>query len=341
MTTASVNVRENLRMRLVTMGDVERVVEFLNICSVADLGVPEYDVETLRNEWTAPGLNIEESMRLVETAKGQIVGFAEVSDLAPIPARIWTFARTHPEYESLGIGTQLTDWIEERARQAVARVPEEYRVVMLAETLSSKTAARAFLEERGMRYIRTFWQMRIDMDAEPPVPQWPEGITLKPFVRDQDLIPTIQARREIWRDHWGFIEQPLESDIEQWSHLVDHDPIFDPSLWFLAVDGDEIVGLSLCWPKSDDDPDTGWVGILGVKRHWRRKGLALALLHHSFGEFWRRGKRAVGLGVDAANPTGATHLYEKAGMRPFREWTAYELELRPGREIMTIGQETN
>ena len=93
--------------------------------------------------------------------------------------------------------------------------------------------------------------------------------------------------------------------------------------------------MSLCHPKVVEDPDMGWVDVLGVRRPWRRRGLALALLHHTFGEFYQRGKRKVGLGVDAQSLTGATRLYEKAGMHVQRQYATYEKELRPGEELST------
>lgn len=329
----SAPIQEKFQMRSVTLDDLERTVEFLNICAVAETGAPEYVLNDMRNFWTEPGFNLESSIRIMETADARIVGYAEVADMQPVPTRIWVFARTHPEFEGLGIGTQLMDWIEERARQAIPRAPEGSRVVILTDHISGHTAAQKLLSER-MRYVRTFWQMRIDMDAEPPAPQWPEGITIRAFVPGRDEVAMHTARRAAFRDHWGYVEQPLEADIERWSHHTNNDPKFDSNLFFLAWDDawDEIAGVSLCWAEADDDPNMGWVGTLGVIRDWRRKGLALALLQHSFREFWQRGKRSVGLGVDAANPTGATQLYEKAGMHRFREWTAYELELRPGNE---------
>ncbi|MGH2515177.1 MAG: GNAT family N-acetyltransferase, partial [Ktedonobacterales bacterium] len=98
-----------------------------------------------------------------------------------------------------------------------------------------------------------------------------------------------------------------------------------------AMDGDQIAGFSLCRPEEG----MGWVDDLGIRRPWRRRGLALALLLASFGEFYRRGERVVGLSVDAQSLTGATRLYEKAGMRPSREWKVFEKELRPGIELST------
>ncbi len=147
----------------------------------------------------------------------------------------------------------------------------------------------------------------------------------------------LRAVREAFRDHWGYVEHPFEDDYQQWMHMLKDDPDFDPSLWFLAVERDEIVGTSLCRLKARDDAEMGWVGTLGVRRAWRRQGIALALLQHSFKEFYRRGKRKVGLGVDAQSLTGATRLYEKAGLHsdPERQFSIYEKELRPGEDIST------
>ncbi len=75
------------------------------------------------------------------------------------------------------------------------------------------------------------------------------------------------------------------------------------------------------------------VETLGVRRAWRDCGLGKALLLHAFGAFHRRGKHAVRLYVDSQNLTGATRLYERAGMHVERELVDYEKELRPGIEL--------
>jgi len=112
---------------------------------------------------------------------------------------------------------------------------------------------------------------------------------------------------------------------------MDTDPNFDPSMAFVAVDGDEIAGTALCNPIWVEDPDAGWIHSLGVRRPWRRRGVALALLHRCFVALYDRGKRRAKLGVDAQSLTGATRLYEKAGMHVERQFGFYEKELRPAR----------
>ena len=85
--------------------------------------------------------------------------------------------------------------------------------------------------------------------------------------------------------------------------------------------------MCLCNPKEAGDPETAWIGVVGVRSPWRRRGLALALLHHSFGIFYQQGRRRIALEVDTQNPTGATRLYEKAGMHVERQYDFFEKEL--------------
>lgn len=80
--------------------------------------------------------------------------------------------------------------------------------------------------------------------------------------------------------------------------------------------------------STDGDPHKAHMNLLGVVPAWRRQGLGLAMLYEAFGEFYRRDKRAVDLSVEATNPTGATQLYERAGMRVVRQYDDYEKELR-------------
>ena len=64
--------------------------------------------------------------------------------------------------------------------------------------------------------------------------------------------------------------------------------------------------------------------------HPERDALAVhEALEEAFGEFYRRGESRCALGVDANNTTGATRLYERAGMRVLWEAVIFEKELVP------------
>ena len=165
------------------------------------------------------------------------------------------------------------------------------------------------------------------MQQAPPIAVFPAGIEVSPFVIGKHAIAAWQADNEVFRDQWG----SHEFTYEDWCQRKFGNPNFDPSLWMVAWDGRsaQIAGFS----QNRFRKGIGWIGTIGVRRPWRKKGLGLALLQHSFGEFYKRGTKTIGLGVDAQNPTGATRLYQKAGMYAASEFVTYEKELRPGREL--------
>jgi ribosomal protein S18 acetylase RimI-like enzyme len=166
--------------------------------------------------------------------------------------------------------------------------------------------------------------MAIDLQEAPPTPVWPEGITVRTFVPGQDEFDTYTVEDESFRDHWGY----NASTFEQWKQNEVGSVHFDPTLTFLAYEGNRLAGIALC---------ENWLGIgnvntLGVRRPWRKKGLGLALLYHAFGAFYERGIHQVKLYVDTQNLTGATRLYERASMHAEQLLYEYEKELRSGKE---------
>jgi mycothiol synthase len=226
-------------------------------------------------------------------------------------------------------------WAQDRARQAIRRVPEDARVAMHCSTVSTHKPSKDLFEKTGMQLIRHFCHMVIELDQRPPTPQWPEGITLRDYNHNQDAEGFYRVVYETFKDHWGYVDEPFEEGYKRWTHLATNHEDYDPTLWFMAMDGGEIAGVARSRRRSDEDPEMGWISVLGVLRPWRGRGIGLALLQHTFGEFFIRGKRRAGLGVDAQSLTGATRLYEKAGMHIQRQYDTYELELRPDVELRT------
>jgi mycothiol synthase len=319
--------------RPVVMDDLEAAVELFNICGLAQIGYPEATLAQLRGEWELPDFDLQNATRAVFTADGRMVAYNEVWDMQQIPNRIWIWGRVHPDYLGRGIGGYLMDWAEARARQAIPRVPADARVSFQVGAPHNYQPAIRFFEKRGFQLARHFWNMHIALAAEPPPPQLPGGLIIRSMIPDKEERAVIWAARDAFKDHWGHTEQPFEEEYERRRHFMATDPDYDPTLWLVAMDGEEIAGVSLCRLKTAGEPDTGWINTLGVRRPWRRQGLGVALLQQSFRELYLRGQRRVGLGVDADSLTGATRLYEKAGMVVTRQFDTYEKELRPGQEL--------
>ncbi|MBE0690465.1 MAG: GNAT family N-acetyltransferase, partial [Anaerolineae bacterium] len=122
--------------------------------------------------------------------------------------------------------------------------------------------------------------------------------------------------------HWGF----TPAAFADWKHFLVDDGTFDPALWRIAWDGDEIAGL--CFSRIVAAPDDmGWVRHLAVCRPWRKRGLGLALLTDMFATLKQRGLSRAGLGVDADNTTNAVGLYQRAGMRVEFKFVNYRKSL--------------
>lgn len=326
-------LQEGFLMRPASPADLEAIVTLLNECAIAQTGQPEFTANELQTFWQSPGFEMDSGTRVIKSAAGEIIAYADLEDTAAIPVTPFLWGRVHPDYEGQGLGTALMAWGEERAREAIARVPDDALVTLRSVSLSTHKPTTRLLEKQGLALVRHFWRMVVELDEAPPAPAWPEGITLSTRQERPELLPIFRATREAFQDHWGHVDQPEETSFARFQHWVENDEEHDPSAWFLALDGDEIAAVCLCRPIWYEDPNMGWVNTLGVRRPWRRQGLALALLHHAFGEFHRRGRQRVGLGVDADSLTGATRLYEKAGMHVARQYDAYEKVLRPGRDL--------
>ncbi|HEY46763.1 MAG: hypothetical protein AMJ88_04935 [Anaerolineae bacterium SM23_ 63] len=321
--------------RPATMADLSAVIDLLNACSLASIGVPQFNEDETLIIWENPSFNMETDTRIILSPQGELIGYIDVTRLTDPPVHPLIWGQVHPEWERQGIGTALMSWALARARVATASVPDGIRVSMMTYTPSTHQPTKALFENFKMKPIRHNWRMVLDLDDAPVAPVWPQGIALQRYIHPQDAEAVYRVEDQIFRDSRGHIQEPFESGFKRWLHHATGRSDFDPSLWTLAMDDEEIVGLIRCRPADDSDPETGWISVLGVCRRWRGRGLGLALLQHAFGEFRRRGKMRAGLSVDAENITGASRLYEKAGMQIERENLIYELELKPGREITT------
>jgi len=316
-----------------TEADIPAIVELLNASALAIQGTKDTSLEDYGRFWRSPGYNAAKDSRIITTDDGQIVAVVHTRSQAPyVSSFLWV--GVHPAYCGRGLGAYLTAWGESRLRERIAEAPPDARVIVRGGTLSTYQPAADLLRQAGYQQVRSFYTMTIEMAAPPPAPSWPPGITIHSMTPDQEEA-VYRAVDDAFKDHWGHVDAPFAEGFQRWQHFVKNHPYYDPSVFFLAMDGAEIAGLALCFPKDTEFPDMAWVDDLGIRRPWRRQGLALALLHHAFGEFYRRGIKKVGLGVDASSLTGATKLYEKAGMRVFRQHDSYEKELRPGCDLTT------
>ena len=277
-----------LQARPAGPGDLEAVVALCVRCDVADLGEPDTDVDDIRSAWRRPGYDLDRDSALV-VAGDLPVGYGDLFEGE-------AFGMVDPAWRGRGIGTWLVGWMERRAGPGAT---------LEISAPGTDQAFRRLAEGRGYRPGRSSWLMRLDMDRPPPAPAWPEGIAVRTF-RDADA----RAVHRLIQDAFVDIGNQPPRSFEFWAETTLARSDFDPGLWSLANAREELVGVNLAYAG----PLGGYVGHLAVRRDHRGRGLGMALLRNSFAALYRHGMREAYLNVDSENRSGATRLYERAGM---------------------------
>jgi ribosomal protein S18 acetylase RimI-like enzyme len=162
------------------------------------------------------------------------------------------------------------------------------------------------------------------MQAPPQAIALPAGLTLQAVTADR-AEAFHAALSEAFADHWEHHPEPFDV----WWNRVSTTAGFDLAWWFTIQDGEQTAGIIRNLPGRDDGV---YVAALGVRRPWRGRGLARALLTHTFARAHEAGFDRVSLGVDATNPTGATALYRSVGMHVEFESAVWEVSLVPAQQ---------
>jgi GNAT superfamily N-acetyltransferase len=303
----SSSLPEGFRARAAAVGDAPAINELVVAADEAVQGWSDRTEGDLLDWWRM--VDLENDSWVVEDGDGPIAAYAVIfphGETAELDGFV------HPARKGIGLGGWLIARGEERVRELV--LPKIH-----GWSLAQDQDARRLFESVGYREVRRFYQMLIELDGPPPPARWPEGIHVETF-RIEEARAFHDALVEAFAEEWNFVAMPFE----RWYELRVEAPDFDPTLWFVVREGDEIAGVLRGEPERSG---AGLVAAIGVRKPWRKRGIGLALLQHAFGEFYRRGQPRIALGVDAENPTGATRLYERAGMHVAYAAVTYEKEL--------------
>jgi mycothiol synthase len=291
----------SVTVRPVSVDEAPAIQALLHEHALVSFGEPELSEEEVRSWFGQQNLEFRVAER-----DGELVGYLDVQlqESGRLPADVRTL--------DADAAALLLREAEQIGRERSATVVRSF-------VQGDDPVIRPVLEEAGWTPIRYSFQMRIDLDGDVPEPQWADALSPR-NVRPGEEERVHKAHMDAFADHWD--HHPYS--FEDWHsfHFREHQA--DPSLWWVVDDGDQLAALSLNAWHFSGDPQFGWIHVLGVRPPWRRRGLATALLHHSFRDFRERGATRVGLGVDGENTTGAVQLYEQVGMRVVRRNDTYE-----------------
>jgi mycothiol synthase len=285
---------------------------------VRDGAVSDFGADDLIELWHRPRLDMERDTWLV-TCEGSVAGYAMFWHTDPNKV-LNGFAVVDPDHFRKGIGTFLVQSIRARVGEMATDIGAPLTLRLFGEI--TDPAALELLHLQGMTPVRRHFTMLMDLstavglETEPPY-----RLELRTCQTEEDARTAHAVFEESFTEHWGHVAESFE----EWSAGVMSRGDYDPSLWWIAFEGDEPAGVLI----SQITDDLGWVAILGVLKPWRGRGLGAAMLRTAFLEFRNRGLKQAGLGVDAANETRAVALYERVGMHVAKGYESFEQVIEP------------
>ena len=207
---------------------------------------------------------------LLALEDGRAVGVGRVFEPGDMRGRgvAAAFVGVLAETRGRGVGTALYRGVSEHAR---ALGKDELQ----GETWEDEHEALAYFGRRGFREIERFDCVRLDLTAASvPEPAPPAGVELVTRAERPDLVPAMyEVALEAWPDMPS--EDPLGASYDDWYGFEILHAARRADLTFLALADGEVVGYASAY--ANPGREDAWHLMTGVKKRWRRRGVASAL----------------------------------------------------------------
>lgn len=308
--------------------DVPTIADLLNTELKAD-GVPGFESEGEIRAWVSNPTDTFRPERDIDIAyvDGKAVGYAERQwvDTNDGKREYRINGAVLPQWRRQGIGTKLYRRNVERIHDLAATHTTDHQKVLGSWSSDRQDGRVALLREQGFEQVRWFFDMIRDLSEPIPEVALPDGLEVRP-VGMENIRQIWKADSEAFKDHWGGFDDSDER-LQSWIES----PSFDPTMWLIAWDGDEVAGGVINGIAAEENEaigvQRGWLHSVFTRRPWRKRGLANALIARSLQLIKERGMDYGVLGVDADNPTGALGLYERNGFKVLERSTAWRKPL--------------
>ena len=316
-----------LTWRALTTGDAKAWADLLNAVEAEDKTDEHYDEEDALQELEAPYLDLATAS--LAAFEGDLMvgyGMSLYKPTATDVHRVFVEGAVRPSHRRRGIGTRVLHAGIAAAKDQHALHHPTLKLVIDVQVAEHVPGAPPLYEANGFSPVRYYQHMQHPLGDAIPEPHVPAGLRFEAWseANDEDFR---MIRNESFRDHWG--SDPIAP--ETWKNRVANRN-FQPEVSFLLRD--EVSGapagmlLTQYW-----EADTIATGVrdahfllIGTLREYRKRGVAGALIAQALRTAADQGYGRASLGVDAANPTGAFGLYEKAGFVEKERYVRWALD---------------
>jgi ribosomal protein S18 acetylase RimI-like enzyme len=315
----------DFEFRAPTHADIPALYDLLLAVERADDCELVTTLEDFTRQFDDPWSRPDTDALLAWTSDGQLAGYTRTFQ-NPQPedeVRCFLVVQVHPVARDSQLDEVLLDWADARGRERLLAIVGDVSRVLRFGLPDNLMQRRAQLERRGYTVVRYFNRMERDLNEPIPAVQLSDGLTVRPFTPDlNDRV--LAAFNEAFRDHWSF--DAVTAD--EWQQFFIERTSFRPDLSAIVMDGEEVAGFSLNGMSPEENTrrgrSEGWVEELAVRRPWRKRGVATAMLYAAMHAFKAAGLKHAMLGVDTENLTGALRVYENAGFRPVKRYVQYQ-----------------
>lgn len=295
--------------------DLPIVVDVPNRSMAADEDAFAITLNDTTNEYAHP-LNFDpyEDVMIVEL-EGKPIGVSSVRwKQKPDGVRLYEHhAHLVPEARFPGLRQSMFLWGEQRLREIAAGHHTQDRKELEVWVKAEMNDWRRLVLANGYKDAWHLFEMRRPNLDNIPDHKLPAGIEIRPVTRENFRLVYAGAR-EAFLDERSFTE-------ERWGEEACERTLANPELridlWQVAWDGDQIVGgvAVIISPEENAamNRKRGWTEAVFVRRPWRKKGVARALLASSLRVLKEVGMEEAALGVDTDNPSGALRIYQDMG----------------------------
>jgi mycothiol synthase len=304
--------------------DVQAIVDLLNAIEAVDQVGGGTSAAELLIDLNSPILDTTHNLALWEDERGNLAGLGALwihpgEAEEPIEAFFWL--HVHPEARGIELEREIADWGAARLREMASarKLPAQLRLGVRDDNAYKID----LLEHSGFERNRYFFDMARPLDLPIPAVVLPEGFSIRPLDSETELAAWVEAYNLSFIDHWNHHDMTIERR-RHWMKSLAYCPELD--LVAIAPDG-TLAAFSYCVIDAANNQRLGvregWVGDLGTRRGYRKRGLGRALLAASLQAFKAAGMDTAKLGVDAQNPSGALRLYESVGFEKVETWFSY------------------
>jgi len=309
--------------------DYPQMLAVLEVCKVADKEEWALSLEDIARDYRHLRNCDPATDMIFAEVDGEVVGYGRTwwEDERKGDRDFTLFTNLVPAWRGKGIRFAMLRWLEDRARENADAHPTDKKEILQGWASEFEKDVIRVYETNGYDVVRWGYEMARSLDEEIRPAPLPAGIEFRP-VTDADAPRIFEAAHEAFADHWGETEWFTPRDLEEWRE----GPHYDPALWKIAFDGDEIVGTVLNFVNEKENEEyerrRGYTEAICVRKAWRGRGIAKALITESMRMHKENGMTETAHGVDAQNPTGALQLYEGLGYRPVKTGYTYRKPLR-------------